>query len=136
MILPASLPFQASKSFSSLSVGTAMTCAVTDPLVAGDHGVAWAIKTAVSGVTISTEVLIWRQPMPNSPQLSRRALAHPIAVSWSRVHALALAKLGEPVSRGPISSNSELAYSITCERVRPSPRMRAYIARSRDSLAG
>src|SRR5580692_12194773 len=101
MILPASLPFHASKSFSSFSEGTAMTCAVTGPWVGGDHGVAWAIKTAVSGVTISTEVLIWRHPKPKSPQLSRCALAHPIAVSWSRVHAFALAKLGEPVSRGP-----------------------------------
>ena len=99
MIFSASLPFQASKSFSSFSYGTAITSAVTDPGVGGDHGVAWPINTAVSGVTMSMEVLIWRQPMPKSPQLSRCALLQPIAVSWSRVQAFALARLGEPVSR-------------------------------------
>ena len=58
-----------------------MTSPVTHPGVAGDHGVAWAIKTAVSGVTISTEVPIWRHPMPKSPQLSRCASEHPMAVN-------------------------------------------------------
>ena len=85
--------------FFFLSRGTAITSAVTVPWVAGDQGVACAIKTAVSGVTMSTAVLSCRQPKPKSPQPSRCGLAQPMAVSWSRVHAFALAKFGEPVSR-------------------------------------
>ena len=83
---------------------TEMAGAVTGPLLEGDHGVAWAMKMAVSGSVMRTHVLICCQPMPNSPQSSRCALAQPILVSWSRVHALAFAMLGEPVRRGPIPS--------------------------------
>ena len=76
----------------------------TGPLVEGDHGVAWAINTAVSGSVMRTQVLSCCQPIPNSPQSSRCALTQPILVSWSRVQALAFAMFGDPVSRGPIPS--------------------------------
>ena len=44
------------------------------------------------------------QPRPNGPHASRWALARPQAASLSRVHSLARFMLGEPVSRGPITS--------------------------------
>src|SRR5580693_4310317 len=94
------------------------------PLVEGDQGADCAIKTAVSGEVIRTQVLICCHPIPNSPQSSRCAFEQPMAVNWSRVQALALAIFGEPVSRGPISSLSPEAYSMTCECCSPSSRIR------------
>ena len=47
-----------------------------------------------------TQVLICCQPIPNSPQSSKWAFSRPILVRVSRVQALALAMLGEPVRAG------------------------------------
>lgn len=58
---------------------------------------------------MSMDVAIWRHPIPNSPQLSSCAFAHPIATNCSRVHWVARARLEEPVNRGPISSNNAVA---------------------------
>ncbi len=82
------------------------------------------------------QVLICCQPMPNSPQSSRCALLRPIAVIVSRVQALALAMLGEPVSRGPMPSiNASLnCMALPCPKA--SARMRAYMFRSMFSTAG
>src|SRR5271167_1099530 len=132
---PDSLPLYLSRSFSSLtSIQTAGP--VTAPSVAGDHGAACAIKTAVSGDVMRTQVLSCCQPIPNSPQSSRCALLQPIAVSWSRVHSLARFKFGEPVSRGPIPSSKAEAYSITWEWLSPSLRISWYMLRSRASRSG
>ena len=122
-ILPASLPLYWSMSF-SLWMLTKTTSPVTGPLVDGDHGVACTISTAVSGVTMRAHVLSCCQPIPNSPQSSRCAFSRPILVSVSRVHSLAFLAFGEPVRRGPMPSISAEANSITCERFRPSSRMR------------
>ena len=62
-------------------ITTETACAVTGPFVEGDHGVAWATKTAVSGSVIRTQVFSCCQPMPNSPQSSRCALTQPILMS-------------------------------------------------------
>ena len=45
-----------------------------------------------------------RPAAPNGPHASRWALAAPHAASLSRVHSLARFMLGEPVSRGPMTS--------------------------------
>ncbi len=79
-ILPASLPLYLSKSFSSL-IDTQTAWPLMGPLLEGDHGAACAMKTAVSGDVIRTQVLSCCQPMPNSPQSSRCALLQPIAAS-------------------------------------------------------
>ena len=73
-IFPASLPLYLSKS-ASVFMSTQTAGAVTGPFVAGDHGAACAMKTAVSGEVMRTQVFSCCQPMPNSPQSSRCALA-------------------------------------------------------------
>lgn len=49
------------------------------------------------------------QPRPNGPQDSRCALATPQSRSLSRAYSSALLRLGEPVKRGPVTSNSGIA---------------------------
>ena len=66
--------------FSSLA-STQIAWPLFAPLVAGDHGSACAINTAVSCEDMRTQVFSCRHPMPNSPQSSRCAFAQPIAVN-------------------------------------------------------
>ncbi len=66
-------------------------------------------------------------PRPNGPHGSRWALLSPHAASWSRVHSLARARLGDPVSRWPITLHRWSSVAITCEWFSPSSRMRLIV---------
>ena len=74
------------------------------------------------------------QPRPNG-QLSRWAFARPHVSSCCRAQSAACLYCGEPVSRGPWTSVSCPAVSITCERRKPSSRMRPIAAQSSFSSA-
>ena len=104
-----SVPRWSANACSLGSPPTERTSAVTGPGVAGDHGAACAMNTAVSGATMRTHTLRCSQPRPNSPQLSARTCESPICVSSSRAQSIAFFRLGEPVSRGPTPSISSVA---------------------------
>ena len=70
----------------------------------GDHALGKAIRGMHCGSMTWAENRLSVQPLPNGPHASRWALASPHAVSVWHVHSLARFRLGEPVSRGPITS--------------------------------
>ncbi len=55
------------------------------------------------------------QPLPKGPQASRWALASPHFVKVWQVHSLARFRLGDPVSRGPITSVRYDSVAMTWE---------------------
>jgi hypothetical protein len=64
------------------------------------------------------------QPRPNGPHVSIFAFAIPHSLSFLTVQSPAAFALGEPVSRAPKTSVSQLAISMTCDRSRSSALMR------------
>ena len=74
------------------------------PSVPGDHALGKAISGMHWGSMTCAENRFSVQPRPNGPQASRWALASPHLFSVWQVHSLARFRLGEPVSRGPITS--------------------------------
>ena len=66
--------------------------------------------------TTVAEKRSFTQPRPNVPHDSTRGLVAPHSVNRLTAQSAAALKLGEPVSRGPYTSVSQLAVSITCDR--------------------
>ncbi len=71
----------------------------------------------------------------NGPQVSSRALAMPHSLSFFTVQSAAALVLVDPVSRAPYTSVSQLAISMTCDRLCSSALIRAMAAVSMRSCA-
>ena len=129
--MPASLPFHFSTS-ASLSSLTRTALPRTLPPVPAVHAFGIATSGNVTGATTCAELRSKLQPRPNS-KLSRCAFARPQPSSCLRAHSAASLYCGEPLRRGPCTSVSCAAVSITCERRKPSSRILPIAAQSRFS---
>ena len=83
------------------------------------------------GMTCGATICAWNcssdHPWPNANRSSCTS-ATPHARSCRMAHSPAASMAGEPVTRGPYTSLSQPASSMTCDRCRPSSRMAATIA--------
>src|SRR5687768_9938080 len=93
----------------------------------GDHAFGYALTTIVCGLVTCIENRFTCHPRPNGPHSSRCALSRPQVDSCCRAHSVARRSPGEPVSRGPITSQRWLSVSITFDRFKPSSRIFAMI---------
>src|SRR4029453_17239467 len=104
------------------------------PFVPAVQAFGIAIRGKVTGATTWAELRSKLQPRPNS-KLSRCAFARPQVSSCLRAQSAASLYCGEPLRRGPWTSVSCAAVSITWDLRKPSSRMRPIVAQSRFSVA-
>ena len=121
---------------SSSEVAVSITAApVTFPLVLALHARGTAAIWNGCGPTAWNENRSLVQPRPNGPQLSKCGLAKPHPFIVARAQSPAAWVIGEPVSRGPCTSVSQLMRSMTCDRCMASVLMRSIVATSTFSCA-
>src|SRR5689334_7086439 len=72
------------------------------------------------GAVISTEKRSIDHPRVTFPSGSSAAFSMPHPVTWSRAHSAPWRSVGDPVSRGPYTSEIQLIVSIAWERLKVS----------------
>src|SRR5580704_7152978 len=132
-ILPASLPFQSSKSLSFV-MGATMMGAFKTPFVAGVHASGMARKSKTRGAIMRTCEDSIHQPRPKS-KASDLTSFNPQPLNFSCVHRSALRMAGELVMRPPISSARYAAISTTSLWLNPTSEIRLIVIASADKAA-
>ena len=95
------------------SIFTRIASPFTRPLVLGDHARGTALTMNALGDVAWMANRSLTQPRPNGPHISKWGLASPHVLNWASVQSPAFFVIGDPVSRGPCTSVSQLMMSIT-----------------------